>query len=137
MGEKTFYLEIIASDRLFFRGDCQHLIFTGMDGDYGILPMHESMVTCLAAGELKYLVDGRWRYAAVSDGFLEVMPDSVVIWADTVEDPDEIDVKRANEAKLRAEERLRQKQSIREYYHTQAALNRAMNRLKVTKRHMM
>lgn len=44
-------------------------------------------------------------------------------------------VNRANTAKLRAEERLRQKQSIMEYYHTQAALNRAMNRLKITKRH--
>ncbi|MDF2952381.1 MAG: atpC, partial [Anaerocolumna sp.] len=48
---------------------------------------------------------------------------------------DEIDKNRANEAKMRAEERLRQKQSIIEYYHTQAALNRAINRLKVTNRH--
>ena len=56
--------------------------------------------------------------------------------ADTAESPDEIDVRRANEAKLRAEEALRQKQSIQEYYHIQAALNRAMNRLKVTKRHI-
>ena len=56
--------------------------------------------------------------------------------ADTAESPEEIDIRRANEAKLRAEELLRQKQSIKEYYHTQAALNRAMNRLKVTRRHM-
>jgi F-type H+-transporting ATPase subunit epsilon len=96
---------------------------------------HEAMVTCISAGELRFLVDGNWQYAAVSDGFVEITPDYVVLLADTVERPEEIDVKRAQEAKLRAEERLRQKQSIMEYYHTQAALNRAMNRLKVTKRH--
>ena len=60
----------------------------------------------------------------------------MVIIADTVEKPEEIDVKRAEEAKIRAEERLRQKQSIMEYYHTQVALNKAMNRLKVNQRHL-
>ena len=132
---KTFQLDIVASDRKFFSGRCEKLVFPALDGECGILPGHESMVTCLAAGELRYLVDGTWHYAAVSDGFVEIMPTFVVLLADTVERPDEIDVKRANEAKIRAEERMRQKQSIREYYHTQAALNRAMNRLKVTGRH--
>ncbi|HIV02614.1 MAG TPA: ATP synthase F1 subunit epsilon [Candidatus Aphodoplasma excrementigallinarum] len=132
---KTFQLDIVASDRKFFSGSCEMLVFPALDGECGILPGHESMVTCLAAGELRYLVDGTWHYAAVSDGFVEIMPTFVVLLADTVERPDEIDVKRANEAKIRAEERMRQKQSIREYYHTQAALNRAMNRLKVTGRH--
>ena len=64
------------------------------------------------------------------------MPNNVILLADTVELPEEIDINRANEAKLRAQEKLRQKQSIKEYYQTQASLNRAMNRLKVTARHM-
>lgn len=132
---KTFQLDIVASDRKFFSGSCEMLVFPALDGECGILAGHESMVTCLKAGELRYKVDGQWYYAAVSDGFVEIMPSFVVLLADTVERPEEIDIKRANEAKIRAEERLRQKQSIREYYHTQAALNRAMNRLKVTGRH--
>ena len=48
---------------------------------------------------------------------------------------EECDIKRAEEARQRAEEKLRQKQSIHEYYQTQAALNRAMNRLKVSQKH--
>ena len=66
---------------------------------------------------------------------MEITADHVIILADTVEKPEEIDVKRAEEAKQRAEEKLRQKQSIMEYYHTQAALNKAMNRLKVNQKH--
>lgn len=132
---KTFLLEIIASDRVFFTGQCESLIIPGIDGAHGVLANHERTVTCLAAGELKYKIDEEWKYAAVSDGYAEISGDHVVIIADTVERPEEIDVKRAQEAKERAEERLRQKQSIKEYYHTQIALNKAMNRLKVNQRH--
>ena len=51
---------------------------------------------------------------------------------DTCEYPEEIDLRRAQEAKERAEEQLRQKQSIQEYHMNQMALARAMTRLKVT-----
>ena len=132
---KTFHLEIIATDRIFFSGEVEHLVITAIDGLLGIMAGHEPLVTCLPTGELKYLVDGEWKYAALSEGFIQVMPDSSIILADTCELPEEIDIKRAQEAKERAEELLRQKQSIREYYETQAALNRAMNRLKVSQKH--
>ena len=71
----------------------------------------------------------------VSDGFVEIMPSYVTLLADTVERPEEIDEKRAEAAKERAEEKLRQKQSISEYYHTQAALSKAMARLKVSSKY--
>lgn len=132
---KTFHLEIISTDRLFFSGEVEHLVITAIDGLLGILAGHEPLVTCLPTGELKYLVDGEWKYAAISEGFIQVMPDSSIILAETCELPEEIDIKRAQEARERAEERLRQKQSIKEYYETQAALNRAMNRLKISQKH--
>ncbi len=132
---KTFHLEIIATDRIFYEGDCEHLVITAIDGLMGIMAGHEPMVTSLPTGELKYMVDGKWRYAAISDGFIQVMPDKSVILADSCELPEEIDIKRAEEAKERAQEKMRQKQSIKEYYQTQAALNRAMNRLKVSQKH--
>lgn len=132
---KTFHLEIITSDRVFYNGNCEHLVFPAIDGQYGVLAGHDALVTTLNAGELKYLVDGKWKYAAISAGFAEVMPEYTVILADSVELPEEIDRKRAEEAKHRAEELLRNKQSIMDYYHTQAALNRAMNRLKISQKH--
>ena len=132
---KTFHLEIIATDRVFFSGEVEHLVITAIDGLLGIMAGHEPLVTSLPTGELKYLVDGVWKYAAISEGFIQVMPDSSIILADTCELPEEIDIKRAQEAKDRAEELLRQKQSIKEYYETQAALNRAINRLKISQKH--
>ena len=132
---KTFHLEIIATDRIFFSGEVEHLVITAIDGLLGIMAGHEPLVTSLPTGELKYLVNGEWKYAAISEGFIQVMPDSSIILADTCELPEEIDIKRAQEAKERAEERLRQKQSIKEYYETQASLNRAMNRLKILQKH--
>lgn len=129
---KTFKLEMIASDHIFFSGECDELIFPGQDGSYGILPNHQPMITCLHAGEIRFRVGDEWRSAAVSDGFVEIMPAYVNILADTIERPEEIDIKRAEAAKQRAEERLRQKLSINQYYHTQAALNRAMARLKLS-----
>jgi F-type H+-transporting ATPase subunit epsilon len=132
---KTFHLEIIATDRLFFSGEVEHLVITAIDGLIGIMAGHEPLVTCLPTGELKYVVNGEWKYAAISEGFIQVMPDSSIILAETCELPEEIDIKRAQEARERAEELLRQKQSIKEYYETQAALNRAMNRLKISQKH--
>ena len=117
---KTFKLNILASDRPFYNGPCEMLVFPGLDGEMGVLPRHEAMVTC------------DWNYAAVSTGIIEIMPDHVTLLADTVERPEEIDVKRAQAAEDRAKEALRQKQSIKEYYQTQAALNRAISRLKVS-----
>lgn len=69
----------------------------------------------------------------VSDGFAEIMPDYVILLVSSAERPEEIDRKRAERARERAEERLRQKQSIREYHLSKAALARAMARLKATR----
>ncbi len=131
----TFQLEILASDRPFYVGPAEHLIFPAMDGLVGILPGHQSMVTVIMPGEMRYLVDGTWHHAAISEGFAEVRRDYVLVLGDAIELPEEIDAKRAAEAAERAKERLLHKQSIMQYYHTQAALNRAMNRLKISKRH--
>lgn len=132
----TFYLEILASDHKFYAGESEELVFPAIDGLYGVLPGHEAMVTAVEAGELKFRVNGTWRYVAISDGFIQILPKKVVLLVDTAELPEEIDIKRAREAKLRAEEKLRQKQSLLEYYQTQASLNRAMNRLKITSKRL-
>lgn len=131
---KTFDLKIVASDRDFFQGNCEMIILPAIDGSHGVLPEHESMVTAIRAGEVRFQVDGEWNLAALGDGFAQILPDHVVVVVDTAEWPEEIDVNRAEEAKERAEDRLRRKQALLEYHHTKAALSRAMARLKVTKK---
>ena len=132
--EKTFLLEILACDHPFYSGECEMLVFRSVDGEHGILPNHESMVCALESCEIRYQVNGEWQYAAVGRGFVKIAKDNVVILADTVERPEDIDRIRAEQAMIRAQERLRQKQSMEEYAHTQAALNRAMARLKANAR---
>lgn len=129
-----FQIEILASDHPFYKGPCEMIVFPSIDGEFGVLASHEPMVTCLKAGELRYQVEQVWYYAAVSEGLVEITPDKTIILADTIERPEDIDLYRAQEAKKQAEEKLRQKLSTMEYYQTLAALNRAMNRLKVKSR---
>ena len=127
---KNFDLQIYAADHSFYSGECEHLIFPSIDGSRGVMAGHEAMICCLVEGEIRFKVDGKWQRAIVSEGFVEVMPEYVRLFADTIERPEEIDVLRAKAAKARAEERLRQQLSTRQYVHTQMALKRAMARIK-------
>ena len=90
----------------------------------------------MQAGELRYTTDGTVHEAAVGDGIVEVSSEKVVVISDFAEKPEEIDIKRAERAKERAEERIRLKKSEKEYVHSQAALSRAMARLKVARKNM-
>ena len=129
----TFGLKIIASDRVFYIGRCRKLILPAPDGKMGILPDHENMVIAISVGDARMEIEeGSWVDIAVGAGFAEVVNNRVTILVDTAERPEEIDVRRAEEAKERAEEQLRQKQSLQEYNRTHASLARAMNRLKVS-----
>ncbi len=122
----TFGLKIIASDRVFYDGRCRKIIIPAPDG--------EKVVIAIAVGiahlELK---EGEWTEVAVGTGFAEIVNNRVTLLVDTAERPEEIDVRRAEEQRERAEEQMRQKQSIQEYYHTQASLARAMNRLRLAR----
>lgn len=129
----TFGLKVIASDRVFYDGRCEKLIIPAPDGGKEILANHESMVIAISVGDARMKLPDKpdWVDVAVGAGFAEVVNNRVILLVDTAERPSEIDARRAQEAKERAEEQLRQKQSIQEYYRTQASLARAMNRLKV------
>ena len=77
--------------------------------------------------------EGNWQTVAVSSGFVEMINNRAKLFCLTVERPEEIDTRRAEEARDRAEEQLRQKQSIQEYYLSQASMARAMTRLKASR----
>lgn len=130
----TFHLEIVATDKVFYRGDCDFLVFPGLDGEHGILSNHEVMVSAVKAGELHYKVGDTTYFDAVGDGLVEVLSDKVVLICDFAERPEDIDTKRAQLAKERAEERLKMHQSDIDFAHSQAAIARAMARLKVANR---
>ena len=129
---ELFHLRILASDRAFYDGDCESLTVPTLDGELGILAHHSNLVAAMIPGELRARVpDGSFTVAAVAGGLLKVEDGAVLLLADSVERPEEIDAARARRAEARAREELLQKQSIQEYRGAQAHLARAINRLKV------
>lgn len=133
----TFKLTIIASNKIFFDGEAQSLVVPHVDrGLEGFLAHHENCVLPIDEGEMKIVdKDGNIIDAFVGNGFLEFLDNVATLVCISAELPEEIDERRAQEAKMRAEEELRQKQSQLEYYHSQANLARAMERLKIKNRH--
>ena len=134
----TFQLKVIAHDKVFYDGEVQTVIIPALDGHYQYLAQHEQSVAAVSEGEIKIVDDsGKDIYGICSAGFLEfdTSSNSCRIFVNTIELPEEIDIRRAEEAKQRAEEELRQKQSIQEYYQSKASLARAMARLRGADRH--
>ena len=127
----TFYLKILASDRIFYEGRCKMVIVPAKDGELGIMANHGDLVVALDIGEIRVQKeDGSWSAALIGKGVMQDINNRVTILTEFAEYPEEIDAKRAQMAKERAQERLRQKQSIQEYHHSRAALARALARLK-------
>ena len=137
----TFQLKIIASNKVFFDGQAQSLIIPRLDGgSEAYLAMHENCVVPIEFGEMK-IVDAngktiRRQHLLSSEAFFpEGIHNEAMLVCISAELPEEINERRAKEAQLRAEEELRQKHSLLEYYHSQANLSRAMERLKVKSRY--
>ena len=131
-----FYLKVISSNRIFYEGFCTCLIIPSVDGEKAIMAHHEEVIVAVDNGEMRMQKEegGEWSYGVLGKGFCMVANNRVTVLADTVERPEEVDANRAKEALERAQERLRQKQSIQEYHMTQAAMARALTRLKETEK---
>lgn len=130
----TLHLQIVTPDRLLVHEDADQVQIPGKNGELGILPGHAPLITELQIGEISYRVGTTTQYLAVAWGFAEVLPDKVTILADAAERAENIDVKRAQEAKARAEEALRQAAADLDYDATLYALRRAEVRLAVAAR---
>ena len=128
---KTFPLELYALDKCAFNGPCEFLVIPTVDGEFGILASHEPVVVAIVAGELRYTADGQTTVLAVGDGFIEITENEVYVMVDFAERADQIDMIRAEAAKKRAEERLQAQNDARSVAHAEAALARAMARLRV------
>ena len=130
----TLRLEIITAERQVLADDIDILVAPGIEGELGILPHHAPLMTMLQPGELLIRKDGEETYMVVTGGFLEVRPDKVIVLADACERAEEIDVARAEEAKRRAEERLKTRPPDVEAASIEAALRRSLTRLRVAER---
>lgn len=101
------------------------------EGQLGILYNHAPMVSSLGLGVLRYKQGAQTKKIAVNGGFLELSNNQITILADTAEEAESIDIARAKEAKDRAERRLRERDAKMDRVRAEAALRRAINRLRI------
>jgi len=131
----TIKLDIVTAERLVLSEDVEYVSAPGVDGILGILPRHQPLLTALTVGEMHYKKDGQDYHYAIGGGFMEVRPDKVTVLADSAEHADEIDEQRAEQARQRAQQTLRDRpKGDVEFARLEQSLRRAEIRLKVARR---
>ncbi len=128
-----FTLRIITPDRVFFEGPVSMVEFNTTEGEIGIYKKHVPTTVIVSPGILTITEEEGTREAALHAGFVEILQDEVVVLAEIIEWPDEIDRGRAEAARARAEERIRTKTPETDILRAETALQRALARIHVLK----
>ncbi|MBQ0042116.1 MAG: ATP synthase F1 subunit epsilon [Lachnospiraceae bacterium] len=131
--ENRFSIKIIEPDQVFYEGEAQMVEFNTVEGEVGIYKNHIPMTMILKPGVLRITDGDDVKTAALHEGFVEVLPDSITILAEIVEWPEEIDVERAQAAKERAQKRLAEKDPSTDIARAETALQRSITRIAVIK----
>ena len=100
--ENKILLEIVTPEKALIKEWVDEVTAPGTEGEFGVLPGHTPFLTTLKIGEISYKKDNATKYIAVSWGYAEVGPSQVTILAEAAEIAEEIDTKRAEEARARA-----------------------------------
>ncbi|MCR5823227.1 MAG: ATP synthase F1 subunit epsilon [Lachnospiraceae bacterium] len=129
---KLLKLRVISPDRVFFEGDADFVELRTSEGEIGVYRAHIPLTSILVPGLLKIHLDGNVRIAALHNGFVEILPDRITVLAESAEWPDEIDVERAENAKKRAEDRLRSGDENVNVARAELALRKALIRIEAS-----
>ncbi len=130
---EQFRLRIITPERVFFDDNAEMVEFNTTEGEIGVLPGHIPMTVFVKPGILRITMEDETREAALHAGFVEILPDEVIILAEIIEWPSEIDRERAEAARERAEERIRTHSPETDIARAEIALLRAIARISVLK----
>ena len=130
----TLRLEIVTPDAIVYSEDVEMVTFTSVEGDLGILPQHVGLMTQMVPGEMIVRRGGHDEFLAVGDGLVEVTLKRVSILTNMAIAVDKIDEARVEEARKRAEARLREKLSAEEIASVNASLAHSLAQLRVKRR---
>lgn len=125
----SLLLRIITPDRVFYENDVKMVEFNTTEGEIGVLPGHIPLTVIVKPGILDITEAEGDKVAALHSGFAEILPDRVTILAEIIEWREEIDERRAEAARERAEERLRSKTPETDLMRAETALQRAVARI--------
>ena len=128
-----FKLHVITPERRFYDGEASMVELTTTEGDIGVYRKHIPLTAIVGPGVLKIHEEGEVKEAALISGFIEILPERITIMAEVAEWPDEIDANRAEEARIRAERRLKEESGEIDTMRAELALRRALVRLSLRK----
>ena len=131
---KTLRLEIVTPDAVVYSADVDMVTLPAIEGQMGVLPEHIRLMTQMVPGEMIVHRNGRDEFLAVGEGLIEITGDSVSILTDMAIAADKIDEAKVEEARQRAEARLREKISDEEVASVNASLARSLAQLHVKRR---
>ena len=106
---EKIHLVIVTPEKQLFSGRVDQVTVPSSQGYLGILPGHAPLLAELGIGNISYQIGDQSELLFCSWGFVEVLPDRVVLLAQAAETASEIDLNRAEQAKSRAEKRLASK----------------------------
>lgn len=130
----TLKLEIVTPDAKTFSDEVEMVTLPGVEGEMGIYPNHVPLMTQLAGGEIVVRKDGRDIFLAVGEGFVEITGDRVAILTDMAIRAENIDEAQAEQARIRAEQRMREHIGDEESATVQASLAHSITQLNVKRR---
>jgi F-type H+-transporting ATPase subunit epsilon len=130
----TLKLEIVTPEEKFYSEDVEMVTLPSAVGQIGVYPQHTPLMTQMVPGEIIVHKNGRDLFIASGEGLIEVTADRVAILTDLAVAADRIDEAKAEEARRRAEARLREKLSDEEVASVNASLTRSLAQLHVKRR---
>jgi len=130
----TLRLEIITPVATVFSEDVEMVTLPAVEGEIGILPQHVPLMTQMVPGEMVVRQNGQDRFLAVGEGLVEITGDHVAILTDLAIAAENIDEAMAEEARQRAQARLKEKLSAEEVANVNAALARSLAEIRVKRR---
>lgn len=129
---KLFKLRIVTPRGIYKETEVEMLNLRTTSGQIGILANHLPLASAIDISEMNYIKDGQRYKFALAGGFVYVNDDETTIIANAIESPEEIDLRRAQEAKARAEERLHnQSNDDMDILRAEVALRKAITRIRV------
>ena len=113
----TIHVDVVSAEESIFSGEAKFVALPGENGELGILPRHTPLITRIKPGAVRIEranpdgSSGEEEFIFVAGGILEVQPGTVTVLADTAIRGHDLDEAKANDAKKRAEEAMRNAKS--------------------------
>jgi F-type H+-transporting ATPase subunit epsilon len=137
MPEFKIKFKIVTPEKTVYEDEIDQITLPVTDGEVTILPNHTSYIASLKAGEISFKKGKEEIEMATSGGFIEFDKNNLVVLADAADRAEEIDIKEAEEAKKRAEELMKTRETMddEEYAKVAAAIERESNRIRIARKH--